>query len=144
MKAENTTILKEICSYLLVLLFTYAGIIKLLDVEQFTFELSQSPLLPAFSVPLVAHLLPAAEVITALLLVFEKTRTWALYISFFIMFIFTVYLIALVGLFDNVPCACGGILGKISYPTHIMFNVFFTGVALAGCLLDEKKIPQKA
>jgi len=144
MKAENTSILKEICIYLLVLLFTYAGVVKLLDVEQFAFELSQSPLLPAFSVPLVAHLLPAAEVITAFLLIFEKTRMWALYVSFSIMFIFTVYLIALVGLYDNVPCACGGILGKISYPTHILFNAIFTGVALAACLLEENKTPQKA
>jgi len=46
---KHFSILVPVTAYLYVLLFVYAGISKLLDYENFTVQLGQSPLLSAYA-----------------------------------------------------------------------------------------------
>lgn len=111
------------------LLFMYAGISKLLDFNNFIVQLDSSPLIPDSLTLIVARGLPILEILIAIGLCFDATRKLCSYLTFAVMLGFTVYLVVLIMFFENVPCSCGGILGKMSYPVHIIFNIVFTAIA---------------
>ena len=133
-KSLNKKLLMEIASYILILLFLYAGISKLTIYHEFQIQMTQSPLLPRSFIPLLAWFIPLFELLIAWLLVFDRTKLTGFYLSFVTMFIFTLYLIVLISVAENAPCSCGGILGSMGYTEHIIFNCVFTLIALYGCL----------
>ncbi|WP_417868095.1 MauE/DoxX family redox-associated membrane protein, partial [Xanthomarina gelatinilytica] len=116
-------------SYLFIFLFLYAAVSKLLDFETFTVQLAQSPLLSAYA-GIIAWLVPGIEILIACLLVIERFRTLALYSSFTLMVMFTAYIYIILNFSDFIPCSCGGVLEKLSWTQHLIFNVFF--ILLAG------------
>lgn len=113
----------------LICLLLYAGITKLMDYNNFIIQLDLSPLIPDKLVQVIAISLPCVEIFLAVGLCLNKTRKTSSLIAFTLMFTFTIYLLTLVIFFDDVPCSCGGVLGKISYTTHIIFNTLFTIIA---------------
>lgn len=125
-------------SLLLVLLFAYAGAVKLADFQTFSVQLSKSPLISDYSRS-IAWLLPVLELIIAALLITDRMRMFALYSSFFLMLTFTIYLIYLLNYSYYIPCSCGGILGDLSWNAHIIFNLFFVTISAAGVLMINKK-----
>ena len=127
-----------VITFLLTVLFFYAATVKALDYSRFIDSMGQSPLLVHFSKPLLAPVILGLEYMAALLVNIPAMRKAGMYLSFFIMLTFSLYLSMLYFFFDNIPCSCGGILGNMSYPVHIGFNVFFTLLALYGVLLSGK------
>ncbi len=121
-------------AYLFVLLFVYAAISKLLDFETFTVQLAQSPLLSAYA-GFIAWAVPGIEIAIALLLVFERFRLFALYAAFTLMVMFTAYIYIILNFSDFVPCSCGGVLEKLSWTQHLIFNVVFIILAGTGIFL---------
>ena len=119
----------EVISSLLIILFIYAALNKLFDFEYFKVQLSKSPFITSFS-NFVAWSIPASEIVIALLLVIKRTRLIGLYASFFLMSLFTAYLVIMLNVSYYVPCSCGGVLAKLSWNQHIVFNSVF--VLLAG------------
>jgi hypothetical protein len=59
-----------------------------------------------------------------------------LYASFFLMSLFTAYLMIMLNVSYYVPCSCGGVLEKLSWNQHIVFNVFFIVISAAGAILQ--------
>jgi hypothetical protein len=125
MRIPKIVFIQDLILVLLTILWVYSGLVKLNNVSMFRDQLLQSPLLPSWSIRLIAVGLPLLEVAIAMLLV-TRYRQLGLYLSFFLMISFTFYLVALVTYFDKLPCACGGILGNMGYTIHIAFNIFFT------------------
>lgn len=70
------------------------------------------------------------------LLIFERTRTIGLYFSFTIMVLFTAYIYIILHYSEFVPCSCGGILERMDWNTHLIFNI--GAVLLAGSALFIK------
>src|SRR5262245_13181963 len=99
----------EIISSLLILLFVYTAISKLLDYDTFKVQLGKSPFINSFA-GIVAWALPAGEIIVALALAFKKTRLLGLYVSLFLMTMFTAYIYAMLHYSYYLPCSCGGVL----------------------------------
>lgn len=135
----------EITSYLYILLFVYAAVSKLSEFENFRAELGQSPLLSAFT-GWISVVVPAAELLIALLLAFPKFRLIALYLAFSMMVMFTAYIITVLNFSAYIPCSCGGILGKMGWTAHLIFNIFFTVLAIAAIVLmlpkpSNKEVP---
>jgi hypothetical protein len=126
-----------IAVFLLCLLFTYAGLVKALDYNLFVTDMAKSPLLVKYDKVWLAPVILGTEFLIVILLGFQRTRKTGLYLSFFVMSVFTLYLGVLYFFFTNIPCSCGGILGKMSYPTHITFNTIFTLIAGTGVMLSE-------
>ncbi len=116
-------------SYLFVLLFLYAAISKLLDFETFTVQLAQSPLLSAYA-GVIAWAVPSLEILIAVLLTIPKYRIPALYAAFTLMVMFTAYIYIILNFSDFIPCSCGGVLEKLSWTQHLIFNIVF--IILAG------------
>jgi len=124
---------------LLCILFIYAGIFKAMDYPLFLSDLSKSPLLVKYDKTLLAPAILGTEFLIVILLSFTLTRKTGLFLSFFVMLLFTLYLSTLYFFYTNIPCSCGGILGKMSYPTHIIFNAVFTLMAATAILVSVKK-----
>ncbi len=128
----------QVTSYLYILLFVYASISKLLDFENFRVQLAQSPLLSAYA-GLIAPLVILVELFIVLLLCLKGTRLIGLYGSFFLMVAFTVYIYLILNYSDFIPCSCGGIIEKLGWTEHLIFNTAFAVLALVAIVLTEKE-----
>jgi len=132
------TILVPVTCYLFILLFVYAGISKLLDYENFRVQLAQSPLLSAYA-GLITPAVISLELLLALLLMLKSTRIAGLYASFSLMVSFTVYIYLILNFSDFVPCSCGGIIERMNWTQHMVFNIFFIILAFLSVVFAEKE-----
>jgi uncharacterized membrane protein YphA (DoxX/SURF4 family) len=136
----------ETIRLLFILLFVYTAVSKFLDYENFRAVIGQSPLLTRFA-PVLAIVVPVAEIIIALLLVLPRYRRTGLYASFAMMMLFTTYIIVLMTLAEKIPCSCGGVISRMTWTQHLYFNIFFVLLALLGMWLytgpDENIRPSK-
>lgn len=129
---KRTTV-NEIIRLLFILLFVYAAASKLIDYRQFRVQLGQSPLLSSFP-GFIAWFIPVIESGIAICLCTIRFRLTGLYASFSLMTLFTVYIVIITRYSDYVPCSCGGILQKMGWNQHLVFNAVFTGLALLGII----------
>lgn len=139
---RTTKLITEIIVSLLALLFSYAAISKLLTFPDFTLELGKSPLLHSFPFT-IGSLVITTETLIVLALLVHKWRTYGLYASFFLLTVFTAYLVITIHFSYYVPCSCGGILSELSWNQHIIFNALFILLAMIGIYLirqDRSKI----
>ena len=132
-------LLSDILSALLVFLFIYTGISKLLDYHTFRRQLGQSPFITLYA-PIIVWALPLGEIIIAGLLLYTRTRLMGFYLSFFLLSLFTFYLIAMLRLSYFIPCSCGGVLQHLSWNAHIVFNIVFVILSTIGVLLHVKQL----
>jgi len=109
---------------LFVLLWAYAASSKLYELDKFHGQLAQSPLILTKSVYL-KWLVPISEIGLAILLMFRKTRHWGIIGSTFLMACFSWYILAITNLSPFIPCSCGGILDRLSWDHHLVFNCSF-------------------
>lgn len=128
----------NIVAYLIALLFVYAAISKLLDFENFQVQLAQSPLLSAYA-GIISFVVIFVELLLAILLCLPKTQKLAIYGSIGLMSAFTYYIYVILHYSDFVPCSCGGILEKLGWKEHMIFNLFFVFLAFTAILLKERK-----
>ena len=134
---KNTVI--EITCLLYILLFVYAGLSKLLDYNDFRIQLGQSPILSPFA-DWVSILIPISEFLIAFLLVFKTTRHVALLFAFSLMALFSFYIYIILNYSAFIPCSCGGILEKMSWSQHLIFNLVFAVMACYAFMLFPNKI----
>lgn len=131
MKKTSDISLAIIC-FLLILLWVYAAVSKVLDFSLFRLQM-QRQVLPLFLKESLIYILPVTEVVAALLLLFEVTLRQGLYLSAILMGVFTIYVgLAVFKVFHNVPCACGGIIAAMGWHVHFVFNIFFLLLATLG------------
>ena len=133
----------KVISFLFVVLFIYAATSKLLEFENFTVQLAQSPLLSAYA-GIVAWLVPGLEILIALLLVLPRFTKIGLYASFFLMVLFTTYIYIILNYADFVPCSCGGVLEKMTWQQHLVFNAVFILLAAGAIFLRDRKNIRKS
>lgn len=124
--------------FFFVILFIYAAVSKVLDFENFQVQLAQSPLLSAYA-GFISYAVILIEVFIAGLLLFKRTRILGLYGTFALMAAFSMYIFLMLNYSDFVPCSCGGILEKMSWTQHLIFNAITT--LLAGFVIVTLSIP---
>lgn len=136
----NRTLIKSKLIYIIallhILLFTYAAASKILDFQNFKIQLGQSPLLSAFA-GLVSIAVPVVEFILVLLLMFSKSRLVGLYGSFLLMTMFSAYIIIILNFSSFTPCSCGGILEKMTWTEHLIFNIVFVLLSAIAIILNS-------
>ncbi|AYL94212.1 MauE/DoxX family redox-associated membrane protein [Mucilaginibacter celer] len=134
----NKKILTEVIAALLALLFLYAGFSKLVNMPAFTRAMHNQPF-PSWFADALIWTIPPAEIIFALGLFFDRTRKYAAYAYLILMGLFSLYIAAiLLHLFPRVPCSCGGVIQALSWGQHLLFNLCFTGLALAFIFLIKQ------
>ncbi|WP_183567725.1 MauE/DoxX family redox-associated membrane protein [Mucilaginibacter sp. SP1R1] len=119
---------------LLLLLFLYAAVSKLISPEDFRHQLYLQPF-PRQLADLLFYALPSAELLAVLLLCFQRTQRTGLFFSAGLLAAFTVYIsMVLLHVWTKVPCSCGGILSRMSWTTHLVFNWCFVLINLTALL----------
>jgi uncharacterized membrane protein YphA (DoxX/SURF4 family) len=130
----KSIILETVC-LLYTLLFVYASVSKVLDFENFQAQLGQSPLLSPFA-HLVSYVVIFIELIIAVLLSILRARYFALWGAVALMSMFTAYIVIILHFSYFVPCSCGGILEKLGWTEHLIFNIVFLFLAITAILLQ--------
>lgn len=128
----------KIVSILLALLFMYAAANKLLDFENFQVQLAQSPLLSAYA-GIISYGIITIELIVAVMLCLSDSRQAGLYASLGLMSAFTIYIYLILNYSDFIPCSCGGILEKLGWTEHLIFNICFVVLSALGIFVLVRK-----
>jgi putative oxidoreductase len=122
------SITQSMLTALLILLFIYAAISKLIVPVDFRAQLYRQPFSHGMADALF-YLLPAAEVIAAGLLCFNRTVLTGLVFSLLLLLSFTIYVtLGVLHFWAKIPCSCGGILSHMGWGAHLVFNIFFIGL----------------
>lgn len=134
--------LTQICTPLLVLLFSYTAFSKLLEQDKFIFQLNLSPfpLMPDFAVPL-AWILPQLELVIVALLLYPAYHRIGLVASIALLLVFELYIAGMMLTGLKLPCSCGGIISQMSWGVHLVFNAFFILFAWLELHLTGRKWP---
>lgn len=136
----------EIACLSFILLFVYAGVAKLLDVEKFRIQIGQSPLLTDIA-GFIAWFIPGTEICVSIMLISSRFRLAGLLGAFGLMVLFTAYIISILQFSDYIPCSCGGVLQSLGWAEHLLFNILFILIAVVGIVLqsrEQKVIKQTA
>jgi putative oxidoreductase len=137
-------ILTNVCVALLIVLFSYTAISKFLDHYRFVFQMRLSPL---FLVKDLASFwgvfIPLLEIGIVVGLLFEITKKMALITSLSLLFIFELYIVAMLLTGLKLPCSCGGVIAFMSWRMHILFNAIFIIINIAA-LKSWKTNPNSA
>jgi putative oxidoreductase len=129
----------QCCQYLLILLWIYAGCIKLLDYRHTRAEMMLQIFDASFA-GILAWLVPVTEIITGLLLAVPLTTRYGLVLSALLLFVFTVYVSGgLLNWYESRPCSCGGVLEQMSWGWHFVFNLFFLALNSIAIVFNYKK-----
>lgn len=131
-------IIIEVIVFLFVILFLYAAGTKLVQYNQFIGQMGKSPLITKYA-EWLAWLVPSIEILIALMLVIPKSRLVGLYSAFGLMVAFTLYIIAILTISEKLPCACGGVLSSLGWKEHLIFNIFFVLLGMAGVILQIRQ-----
>lgn len=132
----------DIICFLFIVLFVYAGLSKLLDVETFRLQIGHSPPLTGIA-PFLAWFIPSAEILISLMLAIQVLRLPGLYAAFSLMVVFTVYIASVLRFSDDIPCSCGGVLQRLGWTEHLIFNCAFIVLALTGVLFETRSKRRK-
>lgn len=125
-------------SILLILLFSYAALSKLMDYHLFIGQLKSSPLLKPIAGILV-WFIPCVEFYVVVLLLVQEWKKSGMILSSILMLLFTTYIAIMLMFFEKIPCSCGGVLQNLSWHQHLVFNVIFLILALVGTVLIRKQ-----
>ncbi len=119
----------EFIYFLYILLFLYAGGIKLWDYNRFVGELGKSPLITRYS-EWLAWFVPSLEIAIVILLMIPRYRLRAMQAATGLMILFTLYIAVMLSLYEELPCACGGVISGLQWQGHLLFNLMFV---ILGC-----------
>lgn len=131
-------IIIEAISILLILLFVYTGVSKMLTLYNFHRQLLHQPLTKDYASFLMIAV-PLTELLIAACLLIPRFRKWGLYGSLILMGLFTTYVGYMIYIWphNTLPCSCGGIIKQLTWRQHLVFNSIFTLLALTGILLSK-------
>lgn len=129
----------NIINGLFILLFTYTALSKLIAFKQFQFVLSTAPLVRNYA-KWVAAIIPAAELIIAVLLFIPATAKKGMIAGSVLLILFTVYLVFMILTNSNLPCSCGGVIQRLSWRQHIVFNLFFITAGIIAVYMQRENL----
>ncbi|OWW23553.1 hypothetical protein B4Q04_20305 [Zobellia sp. OII3] len=134
----------EFIRFLFIVLFVYAATNKILVYDQFKAQLERSPFIFAYA-DTIAWGVPILEYSIVGMLLLRGYLLKAFYGCLFLMTIFTSYIFLVLNFSDSVPCGCGGVLATLGWKEHLVFNLFFVGLALLGIYKtrERKRIDYK-
>jgi uncharacterized membrane protein YphA (DoxX/SURF4 family) len=119
--------------FLLTLLWSYAVFAKLADLKLYQLQMKEQPF-PYSIQQLLSYLVPILELTAGTLLIFNKHK-WGLWLSLTLILGFTIYItLILTHVFPNAPCSCGGFISKMSWKSHLYFNMLLFLINI-GCLI---------
>lgn len=131
--------ISDILSALLVLLFLYTGLSKLMDHKIFLIQLMESPWLwLSQNKSWVTWFLPIGEILISIALIIPRFRIIGYWSSALLLITFILYISILMVSGIHLPCSCGGIMASLSWTQHIFVNFIFLLVSIWGIVIENK------
>lgn len=135
---KSNKIFVELVCGLLILLFMYAGLTKVIAFKTTLHEINNQ-VLPDWATPYLAVGIPLIELLIVIGLLTERFKIAALYASLGLMTVFTIYIgLALLNVYSRMPCSCGGVLKKMGWETHFFFNLFYVSITILALWVNKK------
>lgn len=123
--------------WVLIWLYSYVAFSKWFAFRRFVHDMHNQPF-PRWVADILVWGLPLLELGIALLLFFPKSVLWGFRLSMVLMGAFTGYVGAvLLGMFNRIPCACGGFLSGLGWGQHLAVNLVLVVVSVAGWYLHK-------
>lgn len=124
---------------LLVMMWTYAALSKLWELERFVDQLELVPFGPVkMLAPVMGWLVPLSELLIVVLLCRDRTRDWGCRLSIGLLLAFELYISLLMASGRRLPCTCGGLISRLQWREHLVFNAVFILLALLPLLWRRK------
>lgn len=139
MNAITRQRMTDACAFALVFLFAYTATSKLTNHDVFQVQLERFPFISHMTM-FIAWAVPLAELAAVLLLLSGRVRRMGFILSLALMTAFTLFLALMLGTEKHLPCSCGGVISVMTWKQHLIFNIFFTGIALSGLVFSPPKI----
>ena len=137
---KKTEIINNLTCYILIFLFTYTGVTKLIDHTIFKSSILQSPIISNYAT-VISWLIPLLELSIVVMLAFDKYRQTGFLFSLLLMTIFTIYIIYMILFIPHLPCSCGGILKELSWSNHLLFNsLIIVLILISLCSISQLKL----
>lgn len=143
----NRELLLKIVTAVLVLLWIYTGLDKLLRWKESRNAFHNQTFPPELA-EILTFTVPILELSIVALLMFTISKWWGYLSSILLLTVFTTYVgLIWVGAFPRVPCNCAGILESLGWTEHFILNSIFIAISLTGLYLtpshQKKKIRDK-
>jgi len=122
--AKKYNLIVEIISALFILLFLYTAISKSFKIVTTVEVLKQTPHFSSFAVE-IAWTVVVLEYFISFLLFFPRTRMKGLIASVAMMSAFSLYIGYMKIFAPRLPCSCGGVISKMGWNEHLIFNLIF-------------------
>lgn len=139
MKNLSANSLQLTAAVILIVLFGYTAISKILAYDKFVFQLRlvQMPIV-ALLAPVIGVLVPTVEMIIVWMLCKDNLRIKGLYASFLLLLVFEIYITIMLLSGEKLPCTCGGIISQMSWKTHLVFNAVFMIISILPTIYKPK------
>ncbi|WP_409994882.1 MauE/DoxX family redox-associated membrane protein [Chitinophaga pinensis] len=112
--------------------------IQINDVPGFVVQMQRQPFSDAYG-KFLTWSIPATEILLSLMMVTTAFRKLGLYLSTSLMICFTGYIVLVqLHYYGKIPCSCGGVISKLSWPQHLLFNLFFVAIGFLGIYLEQR------
>ena len=111
------------------ILFLYSAISKVITFELFVNTLDKSPFFINIKTTWIAVLVIMIEILIPATLFFELTSRIGYLFSFFLLFVFTGYILLMMRFSPYMPCSCGGLIETLSWNQHLYFNVVYMAIS---------------
>lgn len=128
---KKDSIYQEVIIILLIVVFAYPGMSKLLEIKKFEEQLSFSPLLPDLITPYLAWIIPILMLIVSGFLLIRKIRTIVIKAYIGLMGLFTLYIIAILSVASFIPCSCIGFSDRLSWKQQLIMNIIVLILSLS-------------
>lgn len=127
----------QVLTFALLCLWIYVGSKKVYTYSEFRASIIRQPFADQYEI-MLSYILPAVELATGVLFIFEGTKRLGFWLTLILMFVFSGYVIlALRDTWGSIPCDC--ILEfPISWKAHLWVNGLITIACVIGLLLDRK------
>ena len=139
MTSMKNPLFLRIFSAMVVLVFSYTAMNKIVDWQQFRVTLNKSPYLHDWA-KVLSIVVPLSELMTVFLILVRRTMLFGMYAAFFLMAVFTSYVFVMLRYSYFLPCSCGGIVSAMNWNQHLAFNLVLTILIASAIFKIEKSM----
>lgn len=119
-------------NYILLIVFAFAAITKLLEQEKFYTNLVNSPMLelPSLVIHILSWLIPILEGVVVIGLIWKRFQIQAIYLIVILLITYIIYSLAILLVAPYSPCSCGGVIALIDWTQHLYLQIGLLSLTL--------------
>ncbi|MGS2763798.1 MauE/DoxX family redox-associated membrane protein [Sinomicrobium sp. M5D2P9] len=125
---------------LLSMLLMYTGLTKIWEGDLFYHNIIDSPIFGGETTALVVSwLFPFLEILTAMALLWPKTRQLGLFMALGLLLIITTYIVANVYFSETIPCTCRTFFSALDWQGHLYLTLGCLVITVLAIILYQTK-----